>query len=452
MMNTRTATRFLVAGLVAVLAPASLHAAIVGHWALDDPAGTSGTGAVVDSQHARNGITIGSPTFGGGGANANTGTSASFPGTTHIDVPYSPDLNPASFTATAWIYPTGGTGHRSPLTSRNGGGGGQGYILYINPGNQWDFWTGNGPTASDWHELAGGAVAFNAWSHLAISFDAATNTKTIYVNGNPTNSAVGPNYAPNTVDDLHIGSGGDTGTQYVFAGAVDDVVLFNEALDQTAINNVMNNSVPDPDLLSAGKEYAYGLNLPGYDAGPYYFDDAHVQTLGAYDTGDVTDGAYYGDGTAPASGPNALLGWGKPVTTPTDITIDLESLHTITGVTVGSHTWSASANGSPDDVTLSFSTDGTTFGSPITQGFFDPATNGQNDFVVNVPGTEARYVKLSFDGGALGPHGSPNKWMLTEVSVHGQAVPSVIPEPVTMAAIALALSGLGGYLRKRRQA
>jgi len=243
--------------------------------------------------------------------------------------------------------------------------------------------------------------------------------------------------------DLHIGSGGNTGTQYYFDGAIDDVILFDEALDQAAINNIMNNSVPDPDLVSAGKEYAYGLNLPGYSGGTYYFDDTHVQTLGTESTGEMTDGAYHPDGTAPTVGPqNALAGWGLPVSVPTEITIDLESVITVTGVTLGTHTFSPYANGSPNDVTLSFSTDGTTFGSPISRSFFGPS-NGHSDFVVNVPGIAASYVKLSFDGGAL-PGG--NKWMLDEVSVHG------VPEPATMAAIALALTGLGGYLRKRRQA
>jgi hypothetical protein len=212
--------------------------------------------------------------------------------------------------------------------------------------------------------------------------------------------------------------------------------------------------VPDPAVLSAGKSYAYGQNLPGYDGGTqYYADDGHVQALDAYDTGDVTDEAYYPDGAAPAAGPNELLGWGRPVTVPTDITIDLGEVRAITGVTVGSHTWSAFANGSPDDVTLSFSNDGVIFGSPIAQSFFTPPNNGHNDLVVNVPGTQARYVKLSFDGGALLSGNTPNKWIIDEVTVHGSAIAvGDVPEPATLALSALALAGLGGYVRRRRRA
>ncbi|NQT40601.1 MAG: discoidin domain-containing protein [Planctomycetes bacterium] len=436
-MSTRIAALWLVAAVAFLLSATPLDAGVVGHWTLDDPAGTSGTGSVVDSQHARNGITVGSPTFGALGANVNTGTSASFSGTAHIDVPYNPDLNPASFTATAWAYANSTAGAQSVMTSRSETGGTSGYILY-NISNSWQFWTGPG---SGWDVVTGPSVATGTWTHLGISYDADSSTKTLFVNGVPTSQT--GNYAQNPNMDLHIGSGGNTGTQYNFDGSIDDVLLFDEALDQTAVQDIMNNSVPDPGLLSSGKNYAYGQNLPGYNGGTdYYADDSHVQTLGAYDTGDVTDGAYYDDGTASAIGPNELLGWGTPVTVPADITIDLESLHTITGVTVGSHTYQAHANGSPDDVTLSFSTDGSTFGSPITQTFFDPATNGQNDFVVDVPGTEARYVKLSFDGGALGPHATPNKWMLDEVSVHGTAADAV-PEPTIIKPVAVSTSITG---------
>jgi hypothetical protein len=418
-------------------------AAVVGHWTLDDPAGTNGTGVVVDSQHARNGITTDpAPTFGGAGANAATGTSASFPGTSHVDVPYNPDLNPASFTLTAWAYASSaGSNYRSVVTSRYDTAGSQGYIIYANPGNEWQFWTGNGPAAGNWDVLGGGAVALDTWTHLGISFDAATNTKSFYVNGGAPFTTTAQNYSPNTGQDLHIGSGGDTGTQYHFTGSIDDVVLFDEVLDQTAIQGIMNNSIPDPDLLSAGKSYAYD-NLPGYSGGTHYFDDSHVQATGTFDTGEMTDGVYQPDGSNPGGTGQPIFGW-DPAGEAAEVTIDLEDAFFITGVTVGTHTFSTYSNGAPDDVTLTFSTDGTTFGSPIMQGFFGPS-DGQSDFVVDVPEILARYVRLSFDGGAL-PAGR-NKWMLDEVSVHG-----FIPEPSTLLIWSL-LAGLGigtGFRRRK---
>jgi len=436
-------------GALAVWAPQPLEAAVVGHWTLDDPAGTSGTGAVVELQHARNGITVGAPTFGGAGANANTGTSASFPGTSYVDVPYSPDLNPSSFTLTAWAYAdSAGSGYRSVATSRSAGGGSQGYIIYATPGNQWEFWTGNGPAAGNWDVLGGGGVALDTWTHLAISFDAGTNTKSFYINGAAPFTTTAQNYSPNALQDLHIGSGGDTGTQYYFTGSIDDMVLFNEVLDQPAIQDVMNNSIPDPQLLSSGKTYAYGQNLPGYDAGTYYFDDTHVQALGVFSTGEMTDGAYFPDGGTPTvPAVNPISGWGRPADTEADIIVDLEQNYLVTGVTLGTHVYTAFANGAPDDVTLTFSTDGVVFGSPVNGSFFTPS-NGHSDFVVEVPGTLARYVKLEFDGGAL-PGG--NKWMLDEVSVHGlPAAAAVIPEPSTLL-IGSVLAGLAFGIGRRRR-
>ena len=50
-------------------------------------------------------------------------------------------------------------------------------MIYVSPGNQWEYWTGNGANA--WPSLNGGPVAFNTWTHLAISYDAATSTRSI---------------------------------------------------------------------------------------------------------------------------------------------------------------------------------------------------------------------------------------------------------------------------------
>jgi len=424
----------------------------VGHWTLDDPPGTSGTGSVVESYHARNGITVGSPTFGGGGANANTGTSVSFPGTSHINVPYSPDLNPPSFTLTAWANVNSGSGgYRSVVTSRRDGAGGQGYIIYANPGNQWQFWTGNGAAPGNWDVLPGPSVAVDTWTHLAISFDATTNTKSFYINGGPPSTTTTQNYAPNTLRDLHVGSGGDGGTQYYFTGSIDDVLLFDEVLDQTAIQSIMNQSIPDPNLVSSGKSYAYEKRTPHFHGGTYYYDDPHTETLGVFDTGEMSDGVYFPDGGTPTSPTvNALSGWGEPASLESDIIIDLEQSYVVTGVTLGTHTYSAFRNGGPDDVTLTFSTDGVTFGSPVTQSFFAPPNNGHSDFVVEVPEIVARYVKLSFDGGAVGQN-NPNKWMLDEVSVHGFT--GIIPEPSTLAIWSLlaALTITFGWRRRRNR-
>jgi hypothetical protein len=51
------------------------------------------------------------------------------------------------------------------------------------------------------------------------------------------------------MEDLHIGSGADDGGSFFFAGNIDDVSIWDEALDEAAIQNIRDNGVaaiPEP--------------------------------------------------------------------------------------------------------------------------------------------------------------------------------------------------------------
>ena len=50
----------------------------------------------------------------------------------------------------------------------------------------------------------------------------------------------------NEVRDLHIGGGGDMGTDFRFDGLIDDVGVWGRALSQAEIQNVMTHGVPEP--------------------------------------------------------------------------------------------------------------------------------------------------------------------------------------------------------------
>ena len=57
--------------------------------------------------------------------------------------------------------------------------------------------------------MDGPSAAMGQWTHLAISFDPATQTKTIYINGTSYDSVTDQGYAPNSSQPLHIGGGED---------------------------------------------------------------------------------------------------------------------------------------------------------------------------------------------------------------------------------------------------
>jgi len=242
------------------------QADLVAHWPLDtdatDATGNGHDGAVIS----------GTVNFGQAGANANTGMAASFPDSGHIDVPFDTALNPESFTVALWANAASTDGFASPITSRDDvlGTGTHGYVIYNNSGGAWDFWTGDGDAG--WDGLAGDAVTVDTWTHVAITYDMATDTKTLWINGvlSVTDNVPqsGPTqYAQNgtvEMEALHIGSGSDSGEEFYFTGLIDDVAVWNEVLDQAAIQDVMMNGVaserPDPGLSVAN---SIDLDLDG---------------------------------------------------------------------------------------------------------------------------------------------------------------------------------------------
>ena len=236
---------------LAALLPIASSASLVAYYPLDtDASDASGNGF--------NGSVVGGTVnFGQPGANGNTGSSAAFPDNGHIDVPFSTALNPSSFTVTLWANASSTGGFASPITSRDDVGGGvttHGYILYNDNGGNWNFWTGDGNPG--WDTMSGGSVTPNAWTHLALSFDADTDTKSIWVNGELAATETAPNqYSPNGPESeaLHIGGGADTGNSFLFSGNIDDVSIWNEALDAAAIQNIRDNGVSViPEATSLG--------------------------------------------------------------------------------------------------------------------------------------------------------------------------------------------------------
>jgi hypothetical protein len=157
-----------------------------------------------------------------------------------VDVPYSADLNPAAFTVSLWANPsTGGTSYRSPLTSRDDAPQ-RGYIIYVEPGNTWQFWTGTG---SGWNNTAGPAAQLDEWTHVAASF--VNNQKVLYINGRQAAQSTAP-LSPNTQRPLRIGGGATESTlgNYFFLGLIDEVRLYRRALSPEEVAGLTGRTEP----------------------------------------------------------------------------------------------------------------------------------------------------------------------------------------------------------------
>ena len=235
----------LISGMAAV---SSVHAAtLIAHFPLDAD-GNSADGAFTAS-------TTNNVTFGTAGANANTGTSATFNGTDSlIQHDWSASLNPQNFTLSLWAKSSGGAGgFQSAVTSRHDlNPDSQGFVIYdANDGN-WQYWSGNGPLEGNWQTSIGAAVALGEWQHIALTYDHATTTKSLYVNGVLSVETVA-SIEPNDTTPFNIGSGEDFGTGFRFSGEIDDIGLWDGALTAQQIQSVMTQgvagaAVPEPSV------------------------------------------------------------------------------------------------------------------------------------------------------------------------------------------------------------
>jgi hypothetical protein len=244
-------------------------AELVAYWPLDTDA--------EDVVGGYDGFTSGGVVFGAEGAAAHSGSAAEFNGTSStITVPYATALNPGSFTVAMWANADSMAGFASAITSRDDDSDSvNGYIIYNDSAGRWNFWTGGGGPSGSWPQLPGPPVQIGSWTHLAISYDAGSQTMRLHVNGALERSASGAGlYSPNgpQTEDLHIGSGADNGRQFYFDGLLDDVGLWDEALTTARIQEVMNNGIPEGAPL-----------VVSFAAAPPFIDSGQSVTL-SWDT------------------------------------------------------------------------------------------------------------------------------------------------------------------------
>jgi hypothetical protein len=250
--------------------------------------------------------TVENVTFGSPGANANTGTSATFDGSGLIQHDWSADLNPESFTLTLWAKSDGGAGAwNSPVTSRHDvNPDSQGYLIYDNqPDGAWTFWSGNGTAGGNWQVLDGPKVVLGEWQHIAISYDNAAEKKKLYVNGEVVAESDDIVF-PNDTTPFNIGSGEDQGTGFQFVGDIDDIGLWNVALNDNHIIVAMEGGVkafteggggqvnpldPDGDGIFTPLEEKHGLDPNIADADSDFDGDGVIASVEIFELGTLAN-------------------------------------------------------------------------------------------------------------------------------------------------------------------
>ena len=170
--------------------------------------------------------------------NPGTGSSAQFNGAGQsVVMPFNAALNPNDFTIAAWVRSDAALGTAQCILSSRDESTAilRGYSLWVTSAGQWQLRTG-----ADAAGLKGGPVTVGQWTHVAATFHTTsvsgttlTGLRRIYLNGTLVAEDTST-YVPNTAQPLVIGAADSPGTAF-FAGAVDEVTLFQAPLSQPEI-------------------------------------------------------------------------------------------------------------------------------------------------------------------------------------------------------------------------
>ena len=190
-----------------------------------------------------------------------TDFSLSFDGTNdYVEVPFDASMNPtADFTVNAWVKTGGSNDWQSAVTSRSGSTTcdgtpnlSAGYMLYIQPDEEWSFWNGN-CTNNTWAQINTRVdVNLNTWQMQTITYDQSGTMMSLYVDGVLIGNNNSHELKPNGDRPLRIGAGRTNSTAaYFFNGLIDEVGVWSSELSSEEIVQLYNSG----ETLYAGDNY-----------------------------------------------------------------------------------------------------------------------------------------------------------------------------------------------------
>jgi surface protein len=212
-------------------------------------------------------------------------TAASFSGSNYFEIANDGRFSPNDLTVAFFIKHNSTPGAYQTIASCRNGTTYTGWIIFINPNNQLEFWTGTGSTWSNTGYTDIGNA--NTWVHIAFCLSKSTNTSAstceVYVNGT-LKTTVTRTYTTNTDKPLRIGAGGDSaaGELFLKSGAfIYDFKLYNRVLTNVEINSIISNattvSFPLLTLDSNGVTIKYNGNGANVPANAARFIQANVR-------------------------------------------------------------------------------------------------------------------------------------------------------------------------------
>jgi len=198
---------------------------IVGMWLFDESKGDTATDS---SGNGNDGELVGNPEW----VDGKFGNALEFDGAgSHVNILNSDSLNSDSFTLCLWFQPNElriqGLADKTPAPNWR--------LFMNNPGGNIEFDALPGEIGN----VTTPATSTGEWYHVAATYDSDTETAKIYFNGVFNQEAVNVDMNTNSPVNINIASPENNR----FSGIIDDVAIFNVALEEEDIQTLMDTGL-----------------------------------------------------------------------------------------------------------------------------------------------------------------------------------------------------------------
>lgn len=180
-----------------------------------------------------------------------SGNLATFDGAdSYVNIPDSSVLDPSSVTEIAWVYANAQTGSDRVIGKGGSGNSGNEYDIFITT----NYLLGarfKNTTTSNFMQTSSAVITPDTWEMVAATYNSATGTATLYVNGqevlsgSPITGSLGPASTP-----LRIGCCVNNGTNQFFNGSIADVQVYGSALTAAQIQQIYASGMGGSPLSS----------------------------------------------------------------------------------------------------------------------------------------------------------------------------------------------------------
>jgi subtilisin-like proprotein convertase family protein len=182
-----------------------------------------------------------------------------------VSIPYYPGLSRGQFSIGLWVKPMGRRSNRQTLLTKEGWAGAmRNYGLFIEPDSMQVNY--NDERLDGGHTLTSSedALVENQWNHVMVTFDGTTIT--LYINGSDDVHKDVLYPAPQGDHPVYIGGGStdDVSPQTLFAGEIDEVVIYRRALPKPEVEALYEYQVSWYDT-TASHEITVDADAPVVD-------------------------------------------------------------------------------------------------------------------------------------------------------------------------------------------